>query len=399
MINKELVQYLNRGFIWKFNYKDPEPYIDLDFEECKKQFYILLDNVIKNLIDSGKKILWTMSSGLDTSAILCHVWKYKVDPETICIDNGRTDVYFSKKLASDWGFNNHTIIRIDSDKIEQYLLEINSIFSSPIAHSYLFFSYYLFKHAEDNGYEVLVMGDGPDVSMLGTHDLHKEIIIPAIKLKQYDAKSADQIIKSSRFVENTVIPYSPFVYNSLKKYIDKTPEYNDEFFYPVWHYTELLKKYNVEKFQLRKNSLDHRIAAEWEQFITRTRKPTEELLRNFSFHQISPYLDLKLCNFILSLLPHYRYTLNSTKHLMRELYGDCFPSYIINKERTGFNPNDSWAEEYKSVIDYLLDNYVWNKNKKFHNYLDIEYLKSTGKFTFVKKWALINLSMWIEKWL
>ena len=317
------------------------------------------------------------------------------------LDNGRTDVEFSNRLASDWNFKNHVVISIPNDflSIEADLKFINSIFPTPYAHSYLYFSYFLFKYSEENNYDSLVMGDGPDVSMLGTHDLHSDIILTAIKLKQYNYTEAEKISFSSLYLENTAIPLNKIRYNSLLKYVNTTPLYNDNFFYSIWPKKHLPNELESIEFKLKENTLRHRLFAEWKQFIVRTKIPTDILLAGFNFEKISPYLESNLCEFSLSIPAHYKYTLNSTKHLMREVYGKYLPDYILNKERTGFNPNNIWADKYSVLINELLYKYVQDKTKKIHAYINVDHLIKIGEFTFNKKWALINLSIWIEQWL
>lgn len=386
MINFD--QYLHRGYIWNLKYNEPVPFSNISFEEAKEKFWNKMDEIVEEILNLDGYILWTMSSGLDTSSILTHVLQRTSDIHTICLDNGRLDPYMSSKLANYWDLDNHKILEIDSDKIEPYLLEMNSIYKTPVSHTYLFFSYYLFKYTEEHGYKNLIMGDGPDVSMLGTHDLHETLITEAIRLGHYDLNLAKQILQQSIYPEYSYKDHNIFLMNSYK--LPENIKYNDEFFYALWPREPYCP--NSPKMQFKQNTLLHRIWAEWVQFIIRTRIPTEWFLEKFSFVQHSPYITMN--DFIISLRPEYRYCLNSTKHLMREIYGDMLPNFIINKERTGFNPNDSWAYRYKDVIEYLLEKYL-KEDKKIHEVISFPH----EPVTFNQKWAMINLSMWVDQWL
>ena len=389
----EVNQYLNKGFIWDGKYTGAGfevPKIkEIDYEDAKKEFWNRMDDVIAPLAIKDNT-LFTMSSGLDTSSILSHVVEYDDDPNVVCLDNGRGDAEMAQRLADDWNFSKLDIVIVDPNKIESDLLEINSILSSPVAHTYIFFSYYLFKYAKEKGYDTLVMGDGPDVSMLGTHALHQDIIENAIRLKQYDLEAASEVIEMSNYSEPCVMEHSRLLWNALKKF---TPEskYNTLYFYNTWSENEIIG--DVPKWELEENTIEHRIWAEWVQFLVRTRKPTNEMLKNFSFKQVSPYMLIN--DFIMSLPVHYRYCLHSTKHLMVDLYGDYLPLYIIQKTRTGFNPSDPWAKRYKEVINYMLNKWVWEDERKIHKYVDVKHMYN-GFFTFNQKWSLINLSMWLE---
>ena len=387
-------QYLQKGFIWDGKYWEldihPPRILKIDYEQAKELFWERLDEEVKPLAEKPS-VLWTMSSGMDTSAILTHAKRYNSNLHTICLDNGRGDAEFSEQLAADWNFKNHEVVQVDPDLIEPYLLEINETLTSPVAHSYLFFSYYLFKYAEDNAYENVVMGDGPDVSMLGTHVLHQEIIENAIKLGQYDLNVADEVLQKSVYVEPTALEHTRLLCNALTKFKSDSV-YNTRYFYNTWSRGEIPGI--VPKWELVENTIEHRIWAEWIQFLFRTRKPTNELLRNFNFIQESPFL--KMSGFCLSLPVEYRYCLNSTKHLMVDTYGQHLPLYITYKTRTGFNPSDPWANRYGDVIDYLLDKWVTTAERKIHDYVDVNHMHN-GFFTFNQKWSLINLSMWLEK--
>lgn len=395
MKQKQINQYLHKGFIWDGKYSNPPP-IDnsISFSEAKSRFWNMLENIIQPY-SSRKDVLWTMSSGLDTSSILSHARRHNNNLTTVCLDNGRGDAEFSQQLAGDWEFEDHTITKIAAEKIEEYLLEINEILSSPVAHSYIFMSYWLFKYAEERGFKYLMMGDGPDVSMLGTHALHRDIIEIAVKLRQYDIQAANEVIKQSKFCEPSMIEHTRLLYNALTKYtsVDKAI-YNTTYFYDTWSRDSI--EGEVPEWKLRENTLRHRVWAEWIQFFERTRKPTNEMLEKFSFNQISPFIEIG--DFCMSLPFHYRYCLNSTKHLMLDTYGPSLPLYITYKERTGFNPSDPWANEYADALSHMLDDYVWNKNAKIHDYVDVNKLHSDafGFFTFNQKWSLINLSMWLQ---
>ena len=395
MKKTEINQYLNKGFIWDGEYPNPPRIQDeLSFSEAKSQFWNKMENCIQPYT-SYKNVLWTMSSGLDTSSILSHARRHNNNLDTVCFDNGRGDAEFSSQLAKEWDMKNHKILKISPEKIEEYLLDINKILSSPVAHSYIFMSYWLFKYAEERGAEYLIMGDGPDVSMIGTHVLHRELIEVAVKLRQYDVQAANEVIKQSKYVEPSMIEHTRLLYNALTKYT--SPEkavYNTTYFYDTWAREAIPGR--VPKWKLRQNTLQHRIWAEWVQFLVRTRKPTNEMLDHFNFKQISPFMVIS--DFCLTLPFHYRYCLHSTKHLMLDTYGPSLPLYITYKERTGFNPSDPWANENAVAIEHMLDEYVWNKNSKIHDYMDVEKMHrdALGFFTFNQKWSLINLSMWLQ---
>jgi len=388
----DINQYLNKGFIWNGKYWETHPNVprieEMDYEDAKREFWMKMDDIIEPIANSDN-VLFTMSSGLDTSSILSHVMEYNTDPNVVCLDNGRGDAEMSERLADEWGFTHLDIVHVDPNKIEPYLLDINHMLSSPVAHTYLFFSYYLFKYTQEKGYDTLVMGDGPDVSMLGTHALHQDIIENAIRLGQYDLNKANETIEQSSYSEPCVMEHSRLLWNALKKFkIDS--KYNTTYFYNTWSEDEI--KGDVPKWELKENTIEHRIWAEWVQFLIRTRKPTNEMLVEFDFKQVSPYMMMN--DFIMSLPVHYRYCLHSTKHLMVDLYGDYLPLYIIQKTRTGFNPSDPWAKRYKGVINYLLNKWVWD-NDKLNSYVDVKHMHN-GFFTFNQKWSLINLSMWLE---
>lgn len=380
-------QYLHRGYIWDMSYSEPVSFSEMSFEDSKEELYRKMDEEVEKILNLDGKVLWTMSSGLDTSSMLSHVMKRTNEIDTVCLDNGRLDPYMSTKLAEEWGIKNHKVVEIESDKIEEYLLEMNHLYRTPVAHTYLFFSYYLFKYAQRMGYDYVIMGDGPDVSMLGTYDLHSDLITEAIALNEYNVNLAKEVLDNSKYIEYCAVNPSIYLIHAYK--IRNIEKYNDTFFYALWPSEPYAPK--SPKMEFRNNNLRHRLWAEWEQFMIRTREPTEWFLNEFSFKQISPYINMN--DFIMSLRPEYRFVFGSTKHIMRETYGDYLPDYIINKERTGFNPNDNWASRYKNVIDGLLDKYWKNKNRKIHWNLGFPH----EPVTFNQKWAIINLSMWMEQ--
>jgi asparagine synthetase B (glutamine-hydrolysing) len=137
----DINQYLNKGFIWDGKYWETHPEVpqieEIDYEDAKKEFWVEMDDIIEPLANSDN-VLFTMSSGLDTSSILSHAMEYNTDPNVVCLDNGRGDAEMAEQLAEDWGFTHLDIVHVDPNKIEPYLLDINSILSLPVAHTYLF---------------------------------------------------------------------------------------------------------------------------------------------------------------------------------------------------------------------------------------------------------------------
>jgi len=389
-MNNKIKQYLQKGFIWDGDYSEfgpPTEIVDISYSDAKHEFWKRLNRIIER-IANDESVLWTMSSGADTSTILSHLKYINRNAHTICIDGGSSDTSLSKRLAKDWGFSNHVIVSINKNEMEHDLIKLNTILTSPAAHPYIFMAYNLFKYAKDNGFQSVVMGDGSDSLSLGASHM-QDVFEVATSLKEYDLKGAEKVICDSSYIENTTLDYNRFLLNSITKHPGNNQKYNTKYFINIWGVTHIPE---IE-WKLEENNIKHRIWAEWVQYLIRLESPSQDISKGLNVKKVSPFIEMK--DFFMSLPFHYRYALNSKKHIMLDTYGKELEPYSINKERAGFNVTYKWVGQNEDVVEYLYERYVVDEHQPIHEHIDIN-KDIFSDLSFYKKWTLINLSIWLS---
>jgi asparagine synthase (glutamine-hydrolysing) len=109
----------------------------------------------------------------------------------------------------------------------------------------------------------------------------------------------------------------------------------------------------------------------------------------------SPFLDVDLASFCISLSHTLKINKKTDKILLREAYANQWPESIQTRKKMGFGaPIQEWLR-----LDDFIEmkrEYLGNKNKKIHSYLDYQKTKQYVDLSNYQTWILLVLSLWLE---
>lgn len=408
MLNKKDIEcLLLNGFISDIDIQDyPSPVpinYDISFEDACCYYHDTIQKNVNELQEQYDRIGFTVSAGMDSSTVVSFA-NPRLNPVTVCLDNKRTDPILSKQLVFDLNLNNHHIIPIDNIDLEDELLQLNRILKFPATQLFLMVFHIVLKYMENQKINALFTGSGIDFPLMESTYNNIRSIATAIKLRQYDIDKAHKILTNSKYPHQcTLLSRSDLWKIALLDSSAKT--YPVNFFYDMFNEEDMnLLGLNHNPYHLREQTLNDRITLEIYTYFPRLVNPVLTLINQFSFDLVNPFRFENIWEWVKTLPFEYRNCLGSGKHLQREAIGPRLPDYIMNKERTMFDPTTSWFESshIQKQVDQLIDKYLVDKNNLIFDC--IEYDKTQNALKVFrhsrnkkdKIWTMINLSMWLN---
>ncbi len=109
----------------------------------------------------------------------------------------------------------------------------------------------------------------------------------------------------------------------------------------------------------------------------------------------SPFLDVDLASFCISLPQTLKIKNGHDKVLLRRAFKNDWPKSIQTRKKMGFGaPVREWLKQ-KDLIS-LKNEYLLDKNKKIHSYLDYNKTSQYFQKSNYQEWTLLIFSLWLE---
>lgn len=369
-----------------------------------------LEKLLKESIDirlhSEVPMASLLSGGIDSATINAYALQKGIKLQTYTIGYEGHSKYDeranAKESANILGLNNKEIIISQTDFVNASS-EVLHTLDEPLNDPAAIPLYILFKNIAQDGYKVVLSGEGSDELFLGYRQYFEFLDIQQIGtlkhknwLKNYFKANYSQnrewehykrILNDTLLFRGSGENFTDLQKNSLMKqnikdnqalqYIDnyrsrfENSPHNDE---STWYSYIDLNLYQAEHFltKLDRVSMAHSIEAR------------------------TPFLDHKLAATIFSLSPKLRYEDQVTKSLLKQITQPLLGDTIIQRKKKGF------ASPY---MEYLLNaenlELIKHVNKQTGLFkikeLDI-FLAESSKGGFKKHiWGLYVLSVWIDK--
>jgi asparagine synthase (glutamine-hydrolysing) len=381
---------------YKLNYRIKT----ISFKEAGNRLKSIFNDSVNIRLRSDVKIASTLTSGLDSSAIVATIGKSSnetINTYTIYSKNENFKNYENKAYSNVINYDesrsiehfskynlNPKIIKLSTENYFENLIECISYIESGHASPAIVAINQLYKEAKKNGHKVLLEGQGSD-----------EIFGGYVTLLIYD------FIKQNFF-------RPIFLYKSLKK---------------------ILKLYSLKYLLLKQlNSfINHNLFLTLKVFILRNRVTKDFNLKNkfknkntFHFQQVEilrnlliygdsismknsietrlPFLDYRLVDFANSLPLKYKFNKNKGKFILRESMKHIIPKEIYNSEiKNGFNMPISkilkTSKDIKKIL-YAKCNHEFFDDKKLIKVLDKYYKGETSNESFIFK--ILTTKIWFS---
>lgn len=388
------LKYKNNNIHINSYWEIPKVVQKIDEESAIEEFRFLLKKAIKNQMIADVPIGAFLSGGLDSSTIVALASNHteKLKTFTFGFNNSKhNEIDYARSIANKFRTNHYELLD-DIKNIPSVLIDMQKVYDEPFADSSNIPTYLISKLASKH-VKVALSGDGAD-ELLGGYNFWYDDLL---KFQEYSNK-----FHSSRF------------YN-IKDWFKTNNSINRG--------EELYQKYDSidTLFHLQRQFFSEKDIIEFgienENSINKNKKildiedclindlldylPGDILVKTDrasmanSLEVRSPFLDVDLAEFCISLPYRFKIDLFKQKKIMRKAFAHYWPNKIKKRKKMGFGaPINEWLKN-GSLVE-LKNEYLGNKNHKIFNYLDSKKVKLYKNNSNYQTWILLNLSLWLE---
>lgn len=388
-----------------------------DFHGAKKELYELLERSVEKRMVADVPVGIFLSGGLDSSTIAYFAQKQSERQiKTFSIgfkDSSFDESAYAREVAKALGTEHHERV-VDTKDLKALLGKIPEVLDEPMADSSIIPTLVL---SEFTGKEVKVVlgGDGADELFFGYDTFF------AHRLAQVYEKTPS-FIHRGLYALLRKLPvshkYMSFDFK-VKKFLsgfNTTPSRRNAYWLSAFTPEELPLIFNGEidesKIFAHTDALYARHAYLWDGLQTDYIQGylVEDILvktdRAGMAHGLevrSPFLDLDIVNFALTLPVKYKQYGRTGKYLLKEVMKEYLPVHIVERKKKGFNiPIGAWIRgDLKELFESTLLDGALVKSGLFKRSGLVILLEShiSGKVDNRKKlWTLFVLALWMEKW-
>jgi asparagine synthetase B (glutamine-hydrolysing) len=395
MNKHKIANYLKFGFTEDLWYNEPYSIIDIPWEDAIEGYKHYYETALESVYTENA--LCALSGGLDSSLNIFHIKSQNPLVYSYVID-GNTDHIYAQKLAEFWNLKNFTLIHSSDLNLEKELINMNSMWTSPRCVTGDLHTYDAYLKAKLIS-DTLLAGVGSEPMSLGIGWMYGPIIALASVRREYDYHRAKIIIDNSKYID----PLYREQYNAKTILASKTKNYSQvikELFELGLFSDESISFMGLEPpvIELREDSLSHALQCTYDWYnpnMIGKRYPILE--KELELKTVSPYFSKELRAFCFSLPIEYRFCLGSERHVMRNYIADKLPEFVINRNKEPFQPKIDWFFSNSKQIDYLVNMYLLNVNRKIYNYINFDSIVTLlDRITDYQRWSLLNLSIWLE---
>lgn len=389
-----------------FDLLDTKPNIITHRDEAIYILEKLLDESIAMRLNADVPMASLLSGGIDSATINAYALKHGVKLNTYTLGYQEFEKYDervnAKESANFLGLDNTEIV-INQDQFINTTERVFNFMDEPLNDPAAIPLYLLFDKIKEDGYKVVMSGEGSDELFLGYRQYFEYL----------DIEGASNLAHK----------------NWLKKYFRSNFSMNREWEWYKRIFDEtLLFRTSGDKFtDLQKNNLmrrnikdneslkylqpyrdrfeasAHSDESMWYSYIDLNLFQAEHFLSKLdrvsmahSIESRTPFLDHELSSAIFSIAPSLRYEDGVTKSLLKEIMKPKLNEKILKRKKKGFsNPYMEYLVESKKI------DLITKVNKQTGMFKDKElqeYIQTASKGSFKQHiWGLYVLSFWIEK--
>ncbi len=389
-----------------FDLLDSKPNIITNRDEAVYSLEKLLDESISLRLNADVPMASLLSGGIDSATINAYALKNGIKLNTYTLGYEEFSKYDERvnaaMSAESLGLHNTQVV-INQDDFIEATDKVFDALDEPLNDPAAIPLYLLFDKIKEDGYKVVMSGEGSDELFLGYRQYFEYL----------DIESASNLAHK----------------NWLKKYFRANFSMNREWeWYKRIFDDTLLFRTSGDKFtDLQKNNLMKRNVRDneslkylkpyrdrfeesahsdesiWYSYIDLNIFQAEHFLSKLdrvsmahSIESRTPFLDHKLTSAVFSIAPKLRYEDGVTKSLLKHIMKDTLDDKILQRKKKGFsNPYMEYLINSKKIdiITKVNKQTGLFKQNELNEYINIA---SKGSFK-QHTWGLYVLSCWIEK--
>lgn len=355
----------------------------------------LLEDSVRMRLNADVPVGTFLSGGIDSSIISFLAHKYNPDIRAYTISFPDLPYYNESQLASRFAEDHnisHKIIPIKEKNLINSINNVIDYIDEPYADSSAI-ALYTLANAVKPFAKVVLSGDGAD-ELLGGYNKYKAWA------RLNEKTFINQLLSFTGKTFNS--------YNSNNFFINKLRQLNkfanayhlqgfDRYFYltainDVFYINKILNPDIIESHEFKEkiNLLQDKfiedrniLATDFSTVLEGDMLRKTDLMGMANSVEIrSPFLDYELVDTVFRIPNKYKFDKNKNKILIRNIFNDILPDYILNKPKHGFEvPIKKWMDDFlfNDFIDKgLNDNFKYILNKNLFN-------NQNNLYKFVKK--------------
>jgi len=382
---------------------------DLGYEDAVKRFESLFKDSIQIRLRSDVSMGSCFSGGLDSSSIISEVCRLLPKTENISTFSAvfpgfeRDESYYIDRQIERFGIKNEKIQpTADSlrEDIEKYIYHQEE----PTRSTSQYAQYCVMKLAHQNGYKVLLDGQGSDEMLAGYHYFFGYYFYEL--LRGFDLITLTREYMALEKANGSIMGFKSTAFLLLPDLIKKAYFNNrSPFLNPAF-----MKKWENESEYLSKMN---KIGGLKGYIISHVLYKLEELLkwedRNsmaFSIETRLPFLDHRLVQFNQSLPASYLIREGKTKAILREaMKGYVDGEVLARTDKIGFEtPEDEWLRE--EPLCGFVGGIIKSKSFKSRAYFQAKKVEqelqahiSRKKNAGMKIWQCVFVELWLRRFI
>jgi asparagine synthase (glutamine-hydrolysing) len=400
-------------------------------EEHKTEILRLLRESIKKRMMSDVPFGVFLSGGVDSSANVALMSEQMSRPvETFTV--GFTDAEYlneldsARRIARDFQTNHHEVI-ISEDEMQKFLPDLVFHQDEPIADPVCVPLYYVSKLARDSGTIVVQVGEGADEIFSGY-----ENYVRHLRIYEQFWQHAERVPKGLRSAASRLTRPALEATGRKRAAIELIRRLGaDEplFWGGVVVYDETFKP-RVLSQQMRermsgRSSLE--VVNSYLNYIEEER-PQSDFLSRMTYLELKlrlpelllmrvdkitmatsvearvPFLDHHLVEYAMGVPRELKVEGRSGKHILKRALEEILPKDLLYSRKRGFGaPVREW---FRNGLAGWFDSHLMNSTMRRRDFFDYKFIarlldehrRGTQEWGF-HLWALLNLSLWYERWI
>jgi asparagine synthase (glutamine-hydrolysing) len=402
-----------------------------DEEECKSEILRLLRESITKRMMSDVPFGVFLSGGVDSSAnvaLMAEQMSRPVETFTVGFRDAEhlNELESARRISRDFGTNHHEVI-IATEEMQKFLPDLVFHQDEPIADPVCVPLYYVSKLARDSGTIVVQVGEGADEIFSGYDNYVRHLRIYE-KFWQHAERVPHVMRRAASALARPALEATGKKRAAIELIrrlgADEPLFWGGAIVYDETFKPRVLSERMRRKFEER-SSLEavlpylQRIESErpGSDFLSRMtylelklRLPELLLMRvdkitmATSVEARVPFLDHHLVEYALGLPRSLKVEGRSGKHILKRALEEILPRDLLYSPKRGFGaPIREW---FRNGLGEIFDAHLMNSPMRSRDFFDYKFIarlmgehrRGTHDWSF-HLWALLNLSMWYERWI
>jgi asparagine synthase (glutamine-hydrolysing) len=388
---------LNSSPYWKL----PEPLRKIKMDEAEEEFDRLFSIAVEKQLVADVDIGCFLSGGVDSSAVVQQAVQFKPGLQTFSFgfSEGADERAFAALLASGL-HTTHRELTDSAENIAALLWKMADVYDEPFADSSNIPGWLLAGQAR-NYVKVALTGDGSD-ELLGGYAWYRELLNSPYRPGSFKGAALEAMRKLGLLYKKH---YDAAWYRSAGYYTLRHSQQK------MFFNNEMLAAIGFREEDIPFSGFvptDHKAAKYYHNIEDALRADINSYLpadilvktdRAAMAHGLelrSPFLDVDLASFILSLPPQFKVTGEEDKILLRKAFRNKLPPDILKRKKQGFGaPVNKWQEQ--PDVQALKNEVLYDRNNGMYRFLDYEKTLPLAKQNNYYGWILLVLSIWFRK--